>query len=373
MRVLILHIILVTILVSASGRVCSQFPTEGHNLDNPTFLDSTVGDYDVFFTAEWHWRKENTSRMQKMIEYLVKENSLNAIVVERSYDFGHWVNYFLATGDSLLLKEFLSLDDFFSIYHGRLYQNEYEFYRWLRKYMIDNDLSIQVIGIDLHAYWDEKPILWSFLKLTEQDATLQKPFTKNINEAEELIAQKRVSIHRMLKWFRNLKKASVGIVTNNDAFLNFIFSLEQSVKYAHGGKFNYREQQIAHNFKRYTRPGEKVFGQFGQGHTMLKPEISPRSKPFKIFKPDQYYSFTYLLNKDPDYQGKILSIGRVCFKCEDIGPSYGKDIFKPFMTAETFERLRPQLLKVPNNTIIDFRNTNEKMKANCQLLLVEFD
>ncbi|NEN23799.1 hypothetical protein G3O08_09825 [Cryomorpha ignava] len=368
------RLILVALFSFFSFLASSQYSSKGFNLDNLTFLDSTITDYDLFLTAEWHWRSENTGRMKKMIEYLASNNSLNAIIVERSYDFGHWVNYFLETGDSLFLKEFLEIDNFFSVYHGVLLQDEYEFYCWLRRFKIQHNLSIRVIGIDLHAYWDEKPILWSFLKLVDQNPSLQKPLKENVDLAVKLFSMKNVSIHTMLKWNRHLQSSALEMKISDTVFLNFLFSLNQSVKYAHGGKFNYREKQIAVNFLRYIEKGEKVFGQFGLGHNMLQPEYSERTIPFNFFmKPYRYNSFTYLLNQNDYYKGKILSIGRICFDCKDIGPEYGKDISAPYVSDEAFIKLKPQFENLPDNTIIDLRGTKEKITENSQLLLLEFD
>jgi hypothetical protein len=117
-----LKIISIVLSISVlSPNLSAQDSLDAYNLDSPTFLDATVDNYDVFFTAEMHWRKENIPRKKRMIEYLASQNPIDLIAVERSYDFGHWVNYFLETGDSLFLKEFLNVDDFFSKRSGVVY------------------------------------------------------------------------------------------------------------------------------------------------------------------------------------------------------------------------------------------------------------
>ena len=93
------HYFIFSLLTLYASALFSQFPTEGYSQDNPTFLDSTVADYDVFLIAEMHCHKENSPRKKKMIEYLAGNNSIDVIVVERSYYFGHWTNHFLDTGE----------------------------------------------------------------------------------------------------------------------------------------------------------------------------------------------------------------------------------------------------------------------------------
>lgn len=361
------------LFLTAKAALC-QIPSVGYHLEDPTFLDATIDDYDVFFTTEWHWHPSNTYRMKHMISYLAERKWLDAIVVERSYDFGHWVNHFLETGDSLLLKEFLQVDDFFSHYDGTLYQDEYKFYVWLRAFSIENKLSIRVIGLDLHAYWDGKPMLWSFLKFTEQDSTLQDPLQRSITKARELMDREKVNTGRMLRWHRQLKSEAGDADFPNEAFAHFLFSLQQAVKYARGCKGNCRENRIAENFQRYIKEGEKVYGQFAHGHTMLHPEDIAYSKPFQFMKPYVFYSLAYRLNTDDAYKDKVISAGRVCFSCNIVpSRSQRRDIYEPYISDEDFERLRPRLSKVPNHTFVDLRGTGERTKQNCQLLLVEFD
>jgi len=44
--------------------------------------------------------------------------------------------------------------------------------------------------------------------------------------------------------------------------------------------------------------------------------------------------------------------------------------YLPFLTKEEFERLTPEFKKLPTNTFVDLRNTNEEIKKYVQLLLI---
>jgi hypothetical protein len=91
----------------------AQDPLEGYDLDNPTFLDYTLSNYNIIFCPEMHWVSKNIDRRKKMTKYLVKHKKIDVIVLERSYSFGCWINYFIKTGDTLFLKD-LFKDDYFS-------------------------------------------------------------------------------------------------------------------------------------------------------------------------------------------------------------------------------------------------------------------
>ncbi|NEN23797.1 hypothetical protein G3O08_09815 [Cryomorpha ignava] len=366
-------LILSSFLLFLSLSVFSQEDTISFNRENPPFLDSTIADFDVFLTAEVHWGENNSSRKKKMIEYLSSNNSLDVIVVERSYAFGLWVNYFLESGDSLFLKEFLAVDDFFSTVNGVVYDDEYEFYSWLRNFKIENNLSIQVIGIDMASFWFGKPILWSFLKFTDRNQDMQELLATSIENANILLLKEKLTTRAILKWYRKLKLTTSQIEIVDQQFSNYLFNLQQSVKWSKERNIDYRENEIAANFTNYIAEGQKVYGQFGMGHTMLQPEKLIRSKPFTAFKSRTFMSFAYLLNQDEYYKDKILSIGLVCFNCDRFNDFPGPDLFYPFLTYEDFERLKSEFLKLSPNTLIDLRKTNEKSKHNCQLLLIDFE
>ena len=344
-----------------------QFPTEGYNLNNPTFLDSTVADYDIFLNSEVHLRQANGPRKKKMIEYLARKNSVDVIILERGYHFGYWVNCFLETGDSLLLKEYLNVNDFFSTINGKVVDNEYKFYRWLRQFNLTNNLTIRVEALDVATLWDEKPIVWTFLKFTQRNPELKKQLPESVEKAQRFMQKKNLGKFRMINWVKDLVKTCDKLEIDNQDFLDFVFNLNQSIPWAWKTDYDVRDQLVADNFRKYVKKGEKVYGQFGFGHIL----IHESDRNF-------FRSFASILNQDKYYKGKILSAGLVWIGCdpdskENPGEVHGADIFKPFLTQEEFDRLKPEFLKLPSNTFVDLRDTDEKIKDYCQLLLIEID
>jgi hypothetical protein len=351
--------LLLIFLILSSLSLFSQ-NKDGYSLENPTFLDETVSNYDVFFMEEMHWRKENINKKKKMINYLSSKNSLDVIVVERSYAFGHWINYYLETGDTLLLKEFLLLDNFLTTKKGVVYEDEYSFYKWLRNFNIENNKTIKVIGIDMAALWEGELTLWSFLKFTDQDLDLHKKLKLNIEAANKLLLKEKISINDVKKWRKELDLAINKITTSNSQFLNYVYNLKQSVKWARGNKINFREKQIATNFKKYIKAGEKVYGQYGMGHLLLE-----------HLKSNGMKSFTSILNKDVNYSGKILSISLICFGCDNFNQVSGEDLYPTYLTKKESEKFKPMFITLPHNTFVDFRGTNERIETYLKILLIE--
>lgn len=171
----------------------------------------------------------------------------------------------------------------------------------------------------------------------------------------------------MVQWVRELENTTRSLDRKDTDFKSYIFNLGQSIPWTWKMDLNYRDGEIASNFKKYIDHGLKVYGQFGMTHVAL--ESGGRVK---------WKTFGSLLNQDEYYKGKILSIGLVCIGCdpdtpEDSGGEPGPDAFRHFLTQDDFNRLKPEFLKLPTGTLIDLRNTEEKIKDYCQLLLVEFD
>lgn len=361
------HLFVISLACMISVTAFSQVPIEDFALDNPAFLDETVANYDVFFTAEMHWRKENNPRKMAMIKYLASKNSIDVIVVERSFDFGYWVNHYLETGDSLLLKEFLEKDNFYSTRKGVVLEDEYTFYTWLRNFNHENDLKIRVIGIDLAAFWRGKPLLWSFLTFMEMGSSLAERYGALIPRTQDLLEKNNVSVRAMRKWFNEVNAINNQIDVIDSNFQCFLLNLEQSIPWIKGNELNYRDSQIAKNFLRYVKGGEKVYGQYGLTHVAL--ENGERIG---------FDTFASVLNSNERYRNKILSVGLICIGCdpdtkEDSGDFPGPDIFHHFLTQADFDRLKSEFMKLPQNTFMDLRGTDEEIKNYCQLLLVQFD
>tara|TARA_R110001592_G_scaffold199132_3_gene447556 strand:- start:36 stop:1106 length:1071 start_codon:yes stop_codon:yes gene_type:complete len=351
------HLILLFILISNSDIFAQQFPTEGYSLSNPTFLDSTISDYNVVFTAEMHWNKFNDERKKEMVTYLAKNNRINTIVLEASYSYGYWLNQFLENGDTIFLKELTSIYNSTDDADQKIkYQDSYSLYSWLYEFTQTNNLTIKMTGVDLEFIYKPQRPLWSFVKITEKFKDLQV-LSKSISDAEHLLTQEKITKSQFKKWFSALEKDISKQKISNSIFNQFINNIEQSLNFGASKGFIYREQVMYQNFLSMINKDDKVFGQFGLSHIMLDDRQMSKNR------------LTTYLNQNQLFKDKILSIGLVNYDFTTAG-SAPYDEYLPFLTKEEFERLTPEFKKLPTNTFVDLRNTDEEIKKYSQLLLI---
>lgn len=335
----------------------AQFPIEGHSLSNPTFLDSTISDYNVVFTAEMHWNKFNDGRKKEMITYLAKNNRINTIVLEASYGYGYWLNQFLQNGDTIFLKELTSTYNSFDDADQKIkYQDSYSFYKWLYDFTQIHNLTIKMVGIDLEFIYKPQRPLWSFVKLVSKFKGLHV-LTKSISDAEHLLTQEKITKNQFKKWFSLLEKERNKTGADNEILNLFVTNIKQGIPFGGSREWQYREKLMCQNFLSFIKSDDKVFGQFGLSHIMLNDSEISKNR------------LATNLNNNQLFKDKVLSIGLVNYnlKTADLAPY---DEYLPFLTKEEFERLTPEFKKLPTNTFVDLRNTNEEIKRYSQLLLI---
>lgn len=351
----------------------SQNQENNYSIVNPTFLDSSIANYNLFLSSELHWNKNNLERRKMIIKYLVNQKSLNTILLEDSYAFSYWINLYIKMGNENLLKELLSHYYYADYYYKDIkggnekrtqYVNSFQYYVWLREFLTTKKLNIETKGIDLEYIDKPKPIIWSFLKyinLLEKNDTLKVLLADEIKEAEKLFNTQGIKISDFKKWFNHLDNNVKNKGIKDDFLVNYVFNITQSIPFARGSKMNYREEELFKNFNKYISLNEKVYGQFGLPHITLSNG-----------KRTALQSFAFKLNQNKIYQGKILSIGLVCYECK-MAEYPSRDYYQPFLTKGEFERLSPEFKKLPSNTFVDLRKTDEKIKEYVQLLLVVHD
>ncbi len=345
----------ILLLVSSLGGVFAQYLHAP--LKNPTFLDSTIPNYNIVFTAEMHWNKFNDERKKEMIIYLAKNNQINTIVLEASYIYGYWLNQFLQNGDTIFLKELTSTYSSFDDADKNIkYQDSYSFYLWLYKFIQSNNLSIKIVGIDLEFINKPQRPLWSFMKLVAKFKELHV-LTESISNAKHLLNQEKITLKQFKKWVSLLEKEKNKTNVDNEIFNWFVTNIKQGIPFGKIRQWEYREKLMYQNFLSFIKPADKVYGQFGLSHILLNDRNMAKNR-----------LATYL-NKNPLFSGKILSIGLVHYnlKTADLAPY---DEYHPFLTKEEFERLTPFFKTLPNNTLVDFRYSSEPVKDYVQMLLI---
>jgi hypothetical protein len=359
-----MKLLILTIILLCNNWIYGQnIPVENTH-KSLSFLDSTINNYDVFLSGEYHWDTNIVERKKSMVKYLVSRKWLNVMVLERDYSYGYWVNDFIKTGDTNHLKEILK-DDFFMSYNGIQYVNDFEFYTWLRDFLVRNNYTLEVVGIDMASYWKGEKFLRSFLRFTQNDTILSDKLSAHMVDAENLLKQEKISIGNFKKWFKQTERAYVKMDHSNVPFGNLMFNIKQSKKWARGNPMKWRDIQIARNFTKYIEPNDNVYGQFGSGHVLLK----------QGSRMNYYNPFAAILNETPEYRNKILSIGLMSFNCtsstECYHPKTGGNLFIPFLTQEEFGLIKSDLKVMPFNSYIEMKNVLPDVERYFQILRVE--
>ena len=106
----ILYILIFTYLraqnniLESDGLVVYPFNINSTDPHELSYLDSIIQPYNIFGVAEYHWSETTLKEEKKFITYLAKIKGLDKIVIERPYAYGYWINEYLDTGDTVLLK-----------------------------------------------------------------------------------------------------------------------------------------------------------------------------------------------------------------------------------------------------------------------------
>ena len=320
----------------------------------------SLAQYNVFVTPEIHWDPANLERQKLIISKLINANNLDVIVLERSYAHGYFLNEFMKYGDTNLLRGILKGDSYVTSRFG-VTLDYFNYYQWLRAYMMENNKHVKVLGIDLDANWEANKVVWYFLEFCKTDSLIAQKLSENVVSAKKFQKKKRLSIQRMYIWLKQLEKAIVEEEISNEFLNEYIRSINQSKKIAYTFPREEREHDLLVNFERYVSNKDKTYMQFGIVHTTLDTE----NQAYK------FVSFVSNLNKKEAWKGHILSIGLVSFNGDVMDDYPGPDLYKPFLSEEEFVRLTPFFKSVPTNSFIDFRDSNEKIQQRAQIILVE--
>jgi len=351
MRILFLFFMLLPIAIF------SQKNESDYSLTNPTFLDSTISNYNIVFSSEIHWSKQNLKRRENLISYLANKNSLNKIVLEIGFIYGFWINKYMETGDTIFFKEFTDAYGFMnSAGDDTNYTNTYNYYVKLRHLL--KGKQVEFVGIDLEfAHTHPKSTLWSFIQLTKHYPQL-KIYAESTKKASMLLLQNKVKGNDLKKWFLRLKKELKKEKISNDVFSRFIKNIDESIDFPVLRGFIYREKIMYQNFLDMIDKSDKVYGQFGLSHIMLNNRKEMTKNRLATY-----------LNQNQLFKDKILSIGLVCYDCQSADLPI-ETYYEPFLIKDEFERLTPKFKKLPSNTFVDLRKTDEKIKEFVQLLLI---
>jgi hypothetical protein len=336
-----------------------SYPIQTETKAQMPYLDSIVEDYNHFFMDEYHGKSITENLKKQFVYYLAKNKGLDKIVMEEPYAYGYWVNQYLATGDTVLLRNFLTnyyLTDYGKSDASRVGEY-YDFFEWVYNLNSKQETKIRVEGIDVN-FVNLKSDFWT-LKQFFEEYQLAEDFPKAYNKIVKLESRKKVRSRpakRWLKKFNQNRTAKEEVLKNklkDDLihFENIISNLSNSLKmhtlYSYFfSPTGYRDSLMHIQYMQQVKPDEVAFSQFGGWHMLS----SMGEKVQKLWGYNsEFKSFTSLVNNEKEYAGKCLSIQLIYGEKEY---SFGSGGY--FFSFEEYNELKSKVNY--QEVLLDFRD-----------------
>ncbi len=270
-------------------------------------LDEDIMDKEIFFTGEVHGIKANSGLHMKFLKYFKKKANFKYYLSEYSYSNAHFLNKFLETGDTQILKEI------FKELKGSYTWNKDSYKFWIDLYEYNNSLPensrIQIIGVDIEL----QPItayryLVDVLPIEKPPSDIKKTIDNIVNTFNKLDGTGFGLIYENVKDLNKDIDSKEKIYREylGDNYFGFKMVIINLLNYEKASKNkrnqvdwnNTRDKMIYENFELIERrlPKGKYFGQWGVNHG------------FQSKEKDINWFATLLNDKKSKFKDRILSI-----------------------------------------------------------------
>lgn len=323
----------------------SYLGTAAYNTDGLKILDDLITERNFIFTSELHYHPYSVETQKKFIAYLSSGNRLDVFALEGDYAMGYEINHFFRTGDTLRLKTL------FDLHPEMMVRTEaadfYKHYISLKALRDSMNTDFEVKGIDVCYVGGFKGSVFTVLQILEM--SLDSTLVAIKQEGKSMLQKKRLQDNKVEDWTNLLKEKlnetdQTFSQSNGDEnrveLFNIIFNIEQSLR-VRQGKMAEREMEISRNFKRYCKPDERVFVQFGFSHVFANLE-----KRYGINE----NTFISFLNEDSTYADRSIIIQFMPWK--------GTKMYFPLLTNMEKEQIAHIVLEKPFPQLVDFRKMN---------------
>ena len=347
--------------LESDGLAVYPFNINSTDPNDLSYLDSIFQPYNIFALAEYHWNETTLKEEKIFLTYLTHTKGLDKIIIERPYAYGYWINEYLGTGDTVLLKTVTDRFWGFDYYREKTirYVNYYEFYKWLYVFKRENNLSFKVVGIDLGLELKGNNgafKLWAIQQFIGK-FSLAKFFPMSYPTLGQLCEKEDTKFSELKKWFTTYKKeldASNKLIEERlkkdyADFLKINNGIENTIIYgnAKSKKYIIRERNMFKNFIGEIDSTDIVYAQFGHPHLAMIG--GDRYRGFKGFGG----GFMSHVVNDPKFASKILSIYFLCKGCKGPGWTTGHP---GIFTQEEYDKIFNAIGET--SVLIDFRNAN---------------
>jgi len=335
--------------LDSDGLVVYPFDIESTDPYNLAYLDSIIEPYNIFGLAEYHWNETTLKEEKKFLKYLSTRKSIDKIVIERPFTYSYWLNDYLSSGDTILLKSITDKVWRFDYWQKKdiRYVNYYEFYKWLYDFKKNNNLDFIMVGIDPTQSFDGSLELWSIKQFIDK-YELSAYFPATYPLLEKLSNEEPPKSSELKKWAKKFDlemKKSTHQIENKlkkdyQVFLKFSDGIEAVLHYRNGRNSEFREPKMTKNFISEIKPTDIVYAQFGHPHLALT--AGARYKGV---------GFMSDVVKSPNFESKVLSIYFLCKGCKGRGGLTGH---RGIFTEEEYVKIYDSI--EDESVLIDFRN-----------------
>ncbi len=286
-----------------------------------SFLDTELQNFNFFCASEFHRTEMALKQKKGFITYLSAKKGLDKLVIEFPYAYGYWINRYLESGDTTLLRTITDKHPTFdkSSRSKEITHNSYRFFRWLYAFNQSDKNNIKVVGVDLNESEKAAIELWSIQQFLLKDS-LFISFGESYDMLEGMVSSEKVKFSVIKKWmslfnaeFKSNKKSVQEVMgAEYKEFEKIRLGIEDAVEYhnrraSQRASRTYREQVLIRNFKREITPTDIIYAQFGAGHIFLGDSF------FSLR--DKHDFMMTAINKDPKYANRTLSM-EVHFECD---------------------------------------------------------
>lgn len=303
---------------------------EANNL-SLSIMDGDLKGKEIFLTGENHGVKANVDLRMKFVKYFKERTDFKYYLWELPYSTAYFLNKYLQTGDEDILRDVYSNLEGTDAYNQDDYKHWQDLYQYNKS--LDKERRITLIGIDIeHQSINAVKFINHCLSQALANSNCrdqENPESiRDIDRQLEVLmdlAEKENQTHGQ-DYSQEIKALAYKLLADlnsnkvvyqeilGDHYLScqlVVQNLLNRYQVYEGNNFNHIRDGIMYkNFREIYAglPKDKYFGQLGLSH------IFQQSFPYVDW-------FAALLEKDPGFQGKILSIAYVYKDCKYLYPT----------------------------------------------------
>ena len=311
-----------------------------HSLE---ILNQVLTERNFLFFSEAHGNPFTLRIAETLIFAMAAQHNLDWIAIEADYAYGYAVNKYLETGDMTVLERLDRHQKDRTSYKELDYRKHYQ---RLKSWRDSLNFDFRVVGLDVCKDGYELSIFY----LTNELNSLQNSDEFiSITSVGQKLLDGTIS-HRAAKKFITSIETEIKLIKDSfletqrrsdlQVFMNTLRNAQQSIEIRSLRNVN-RENIIAENFKKFIKPSDRVYCQFGYGHVLTERWPDHGSNGF---------SFVDWLEQSVEYSDRSAI---VAFSATE-NASQSFDLFRDNLSSDMKREIQQSVFPV----LIDFRGVS---------------